>query len=69
MVTKGSDLQWQDWERYSNRQKTRMTLGGFVGRVTYRGVFQPFWPFLLLGTFVHVGKGAAFGLGQYRIST
>ncbi len=26
-----SDLRWVDWERYSNRQQTRMRLGGFVG--------------------------------------
>lgn len=62
-------LRWQDWERYSNRQQTRMALGGFVGKVTYRGDLEPFWPYLLLGTHLHVGKGATFGLGQYRIES
>ena len=62
-----SDLRWIDWERYSNRQQTRMKLGGFVGQVTYRGDFTEFLPYLVLGTYTHVGKGATFGLGGYRI--
>jgi len=65
--TVASDLRWVDWERYSNRQQTRMRLGGFVGQVTYRGDFIDFLPYLLLGTYTHVGKGATFGLGGYEI--
>jgi hypothetical protein len=62
-----SDLQWVDWERYSNRQQQRMKLGGFVGQVTYRGDFTKFLPYLRLGMYTHVGKGATFGLGGYAI--
>lgn len=60
-------LQWLDWERYSQRQKTRMKMGGFVGSVTFRGELEAFWPFLVLGQVIHVGKGTAFGLGRYEI--
>ncbi|TMA55202.1 MAG: CRISPR system precrRNA processing endoribonuclease RAMP protein Cas6, partial [Deltaproteobacteria bacterium] len=63
--TATSDLRWYDWERYSARQDVRMKLGGFVGRVTYRGDLQPFLPLLRLGEVVHVGKGTSFGLGKY----
>jgi CRISPR-associated endoribonuclease Cas6 len=62
-----SDLRWYDWERYSARQDARMKLGGFLGRVTYRGDLQPFLPLLRLGEFVHIGKGTSFGLGKYEI--
>ena len=60
-------LYWHDWERYSNRQKTRMKLGGFMGEITYKGDFEPFLPYIRLGEYVHVGKGSSFGLGRYRI--
>ena len=62
------NLIWHDWERYSSRQDTRMKLGGFVGEITYLGELKDFLPFLLLGSYIHVGKGATFGLGRYRIA-
>jgi len=63
-----SDLRWVDWERYSNRQQNMVHMGGFVGQVTYRGDFTDFFPYLLLGTYTHVGKGATFGLGEYEVT-
>lgn len=63
-----SDLRWIDWERYSNRQQHMVHMGGFVGQVTYCGDFTNFLPYLHLGTYTHVGKGATFGLGGYRIA-
>lgn len=65
--TVSSEVRWYDWERYSARQDTRMKLGGFVGRVTYRGDLQAFLPLLRLGEIVHLGKGTSFGLGKYVI--
>ena len=64
---KTSNLSWLDWERYSNRQETRMKLGGFTGPITFEGEFETFLPFLLLGEYIHVGKGTSFGLGKYQI--
>jgi len=59
-------LYWHDWERYSNRQKTRMKMGGFMGEITYEGDLREFWPYIRLGEYMHVGKGSGFGLGRYR---
>ncbi|HID94564.1 MAG TPA: CRISPR system precrRNA processing endoribonuclease RAMP protein Cas6 [Candidatus Latescibacteria bacterium] len=61
------ELDWYDWERYSKRQDVRMKMGGFVGEVTFVGDLEDFLPFILLGSYIHVGKGTAFGLGKYRI--
>lgn len=59
---------WVDWKRYSTRQKSRMTLGGFVGEVIYEGEGLPsFYPLLLLGSLVHVGKACTFGHGWYEV--
>lgn len=60
-------LHWFDWERYSTRQKQKMTLGGVLGSVKYVGNLDQFMPFLRLGKHIHSGKGTSFGLGQYQI--
>lgn len=58
---------WRNWERYSNRQETKMRLGGLVGQVKYEGEFKEFMPILRLGELVHVGKAATFGMGKYQL--
>lgn len=64
---KKRDLRWYDWERYSNRQGTRMKMGGFIGEVTFEGDIEPFMPLLRAGEILHAGKGTSFGLGKYEI--
>jgi hypothetical protein len=61
-------LDWHDWQRYSNRQETKMTLGGFIGEVEYEGeAIAAFLPLLVAGEILHVGTGTSFGLGKYEI--
>jgi hypothetical protein len=62
-------LEWKDWRRYSNRQEKEMFLGGFTGHLGFHGELEPFWSHLLLGSYLHIGKGATFGLGKYEIKT
>lgn len=54
-------------QRYSNRQKQNLPLAGFVGKITYRGEIGPFYPWLKIGEYLHVGKGTVFGMGWYRM--
>ena len=62
-------LRWRDWSRYSTRQRTAVPMGGLVGEVELNGAgLEPFWPWLWLGQWTHVGKGAVMGLGGYRIA-
>ncbi len=62
-----SNLVWFDWERFSLRQNTKMKMGGLTGSVVFEGDLEEFLAFLLLGEYVHVGKGTSFGLGKYEI--
>lgn len=67
--TLSENTHWVDWDRYSGRRDARITLGGLVGKVIYSGDAAEFWPLLKIGEYVHVGKGAVFGMGKYRIET
>lgn len=42
-------------------------LSGLLGTAVLKDGFEEFLPFLLAGEFLNVGKGASFGLGQYRL--
>ena len=61
------ETKWTRWQRYSARQERRMEWEGVIGRARYEGEFTPFWKFLKFGELVHLGHGATFGLGKYRI--
>lgn len=65
--TGGSQLQWLDWERYSNRQKRRMLLGGMVGTVSYIAVPRIYQPILETACLLHLGKQSTFGLGKIAL--
>ena len=62
-----SDLRWHDWERYSQRQATKLKMGGFLGEITFEGDLTEFLPFLKLGEYLHIGKGTVYGLGKYEM--
>jgi len=62
-----SNTSWYNWERYSNRQRTRMNMGGIMGNLVYEGELAPFIPLIVLGQFTHIGKNTTFGLGKYVI--
>lgn len=62
-----SSIGWNDWERYSSRQGTKMKMGGMTGEITYKGNIGPFLGLLKAGEILHVGKGTSFGLGKYSI--
>lgn len=62
-----SGLRWQEWQRYSNRQQRKISLGGFVGTMDLEGDLSPFASLLRTAEVLHVGKGATFGLGRMKV--
>lgn len=59
-------LQWYEWSRYSNRQQTKVPMDGLLGSFEVAGEeLAPFWEWLWLGQWVHAGKGAVMGMGEY----
>jgi hypothetical protein len=61
-----ADLRWIDWARWSGRQQVLLHMGGLLGSPLVG--LEPFWPFLALAPWVHVGKGATMGLGATRVA-
>jgi hypothetical protein len=62
-------LRWVEWARWSGRQRALLQMGGLLGSLSLplAGI-EPFWPFLALAPWVHVGKGATMGLGAMRVT-
>lgn len=67
IVQEHSQLEYQYWERYSNRQHKKLILDGAIGQWTLIDVPPQLLPFIYLGQFLHNGKGTVFGLGRYLI--
>ncbi|BBG66779.1 CRISPR repeat RNA endoribonuclease Cas6 [Hydrogenimonas sp.] len=62
-----SRLKHLDLYRYSNRQKSRMKLGGLIGSIGFQGLDKQSYAYLKLGEVLGVGKQTVFGLGDYFI--
>ncbi len=58
------DLRWDDYARFSNRQKKKVPMGGLVGQCSFVSDLPYLEKWLKCAELVHVGKGAAMGLGR-----
>lgn len=60
-------LCWADARRSTTKKVVEHS--GVVGMATIkRDFYEAYWPIIWAGQFIHIGKGAAHGLGRYRIS-
>ncbi len=62
-----NSLVFHDWERYSNRHRHKMNMGGFLGKIVIEGDLDDVAPVLMAGSYVNIGKNTLFGLGQYSV--
>lgn len=63
------ELQWVNWRRWSNRQQTKMDLGGVMGTTHLQSEnLSKFAPFLNYLPWLNLGKNCSFGLGRCQIT-
>jgi hypothetical protein len=62
-----SRLRWTDGVRYSARQGREVPFGGLSGELALHGAWGHFWPLLVAGEALHLGKNCVMGQGRYRI--
>lgn len=60
-------LRFFEWSRYSNRQKTKMQMGGFVGGLTLSNISSSALPYFYIGSILGIGKHTVFGMGKFVI--
>lgn len=58
-------LRFYEWSRYSNRQQSKMQMGGFVGSLELSDVPPSLLPYFVAGSFLGIGKHTMFGMGKY----
>lgn len=62
-------IHWEDYPRYSARQKTSLRLGGVVGSMEVAGNFSAIEKSFLTGSAIfHAGKNTAFGFGKIGLT-
>ncbi|MEO1941511.1 MAG: CRISPR system precrRNA processing endoribonuclease RAMP protein Cas6 [Campylobacterales bacterium] len=64
----GDGLKFVDFGRWSNRQRTKMKLGGLIGEVEIGGLDLNSYQLLKLGEIIGAGKQVTFGLGAIRVT-
>lgn len=62
-------FQWNRKERFSSRQKTKISAGGITGRAVYSGETGKFAGLLEFGSRAGIGKNTAFGCGRFIYKT
>jgi hypothetical protein len=61
-------LYWSDWRRLEQGRKGQ-GIGGLTGTLTLSGdSLAELWWLLELGALLHVGKGASYGFGRFRLT-
>ena len=64
---KSQNFIYQDFTRYSNRQKTSMNFGGLMGMIEFEFIDEESFKLLKIGEVVGVGKQVTFGMGEIEV--
>ncbi|NOX15681.1 MAG: CRISPR system precrRNA processing endoribonuclease RAMP protein Cas6, partial [Epsilonproteobacteria bacterium] len=58
---------FKELTRLSNRQKTKMQIGGIMGEIKYKNLDKKSYELLKLGEIIGIGKQCVFGLGKIKV--
>ena len=64
---KDAHVHFVDQTRRSNRQKTKLQIGGIIGEITYDQIDEKSVILLKLGEILGVGKQTVFGMGKIEV--
>lgn len=64
-----SKVRFVDQTRRSNRQKTKLQIGGIMGEINYEEIDDKSLIFLQLGEITGIGKQTVFGMGKIELAT
>ncbi len=64
---KDHQINFYDIKRFSNRQKSKLQIGGILGYIQYQEIDQNSLTLLQLGEIIGIGKQTSFGLGKIKI--
>lgn len=62
-----SSLHWSSLKRYSNRQKSHISIGGLLGTMEFDEVSYDWWKVFQATTVFHAGKATVMGLGKIAL--
>ncbi len=62
------DIRFVDFNRYSNRQESKMNIGGIMGQIEFKNLDEKSYQLLKIGEIIGVGKSTVFGLGKINLS-
>lgn len=67
LKTVSKNLYYKELTRRSNKQNTKMNMGGLMGEIILSGVDKQTYQLLKLGEIIGVGKSTVFGLGKIKV--
>lgn len=62
-----ANLYFQELTRFSNREKTKMSMDGYMGEIIYTNLDKQSYELLKLGEIIGAGKQTVMGLGKIEI--
>lgn len=67
LKTVSKNLYYKELVRKSNKQNTKMNLGGIMGEIILSGVDKKTYQLLKVGEVLACGKSTVFGLGKFKV--